>query len=101
ELELHAVERERVPGRGDGLGGRDHRDVPLRGRLAEPGVDLAVDGAREAGAGHVEATTPHRGTGDDVLPDGRLEEAVGRDDADAAGAHVVERRDAFDAAEVV
>ncbi len=75
--------------------------VPERGRLPEAGADLAARPLRQQRAVHVRRAAGHRAAGVDVLADRVLEEALGREDRDAARRDVLLGDDAARAAEVV
>ena len=101
ELDLDAVHGERLAGPCHGVGRLDEGDRALGRHLAEAGVDLALLVLGQQGAVHVRGAPRHGVAGVDVLADGRLDEALRRDDLTAAGGDVVQAGDALDAAPVV
>ena len=101
EHEAHAVEHELGRRLADEIGGDGEADRSERGRLAEPGVDVAARAARQALSVHELRAPEHRDAREHVLARCLLEEARRRHDADLALGDLVGRDHALDAAEVI
>ena len=101
ELDLDPVQLQRLPRVRDEDGRRHHADVAGRVGRPEARADLPSGAALERGAEHVGGAADHRGAGIEVLGCRVLDEALGCDDLDPPGIHVLLRRDAEHAAEVV
>ena len=103
QLELHAdaVDGARVAGPGDRVGRDDQGHAAGRGRLAQASPDLAGGASVEGGAVHVAGPPRHRRARVDVLGDGVLDKALGRDDRAPPGVDILLRGDTLHAAEVV
>ncbi len=101
EHHVDAVDGLLLPRAHDVDGRRDQRDGSQRRRLPQPRAHLAARSLRQQRAVHVCRAARHRTAGVDVLADRVLEEALRREDRDAARRDVLLGHDAARAAEVV
>ena len=93
EDDPHAVDLALLSGRCDA--DRSARGDPMCRAAGRPCRDRRRHGPRVRGqqrAVHVAGPPEHRVAGEHVLADRRVEEALGREDRDAPGGHVVRRR---------
>ena len=98
---VHAVDGQRLARRSDLPRRRDQRGGAGRQPRPDPRIDETILALRQLGSELVHRAPLHRRPSDHVLAHGCIEETLGRNHLDLAGAHILERYQPRRACEVI